>query len=288
MTNNSSISFFGVGAIDIKFDCINCGQRVKTEGEIDVPFPDFSADTAQDSQSSNDGFAICANCNEEYEIDVINGYGGGWITINKIGNDSELEIIEYPEPPDYELDAILSNSEFNVTFNSAIDKIRKLNRILVEDASIEQLLKNNLFVSIIAAMETYLSDAFINTIDKKNERYLRQFVDAFKKYQERKIKLSEIYIFYDSIKSDAIKELKDITFHNLEQSKYLYGKSLNVNYPDDLGSLFKIVEKRHDIVHRNGKTKDNIEVNVTFDEIEDTIAEITNFIDFIDGQVVQL
>jgi RiboL-PSP-HEPN len=288
MTNNSSISLFGIGAIDLKFDCIKCGQRVRSDQEIDVPYPDFSADTAHDSQSDNDGFAICHNCNEKYEIEVVNGYGGGWISVSKLKDDAELEIIEYPEPGDYELEAILSNSEFKNTFDSAIEKVSKLNLLSIVDKELEQLLKNNLFVSIIAAMETYLSDAFINTVDKKNEKYLRQFVDSFKKYQERKIKLSEIYLFYDNIKTDAIKELKDITFHNIEQSKYLYGKSLNVNFPNDLGNLFKIVEKRHDFVHRNGKTKDNIEVNVTNDEIENTIKQITEFINFIDEQVVQL
>jgi hypothetical protein len=41
-------------------------------------------------------------------------------------------------------------------------------------------------------------------------------------------------------------------------------------------------------INRNGKTKDNIEVNVTNDEIEDTIKEITKFIDFIDEQVIKL
>jgi hypothetical protein len=252
--NSSSISLFGVGAVEIKFDCPKCGQRVKSDAEIDVPYPDFSADTAHDSQNENDGFAICDNCDEEFEIDIINGYGGGWITVHKLKEGAELELLEYLDPPDYELEAILSNSEFKKTFDSAIDKIQKLNLLSIADSELEQLLKNNLFVSIIAAMETYLSDAFINTVDKKNEKYLRQFVDSFKKYQERKIKLSEIYLFYDNIKTDAVKELKDITFHNIEQSKYLYGKSLSVNFPEDLGNLFKIVEKRHDFAYVGGSS----------------------------------
>lgn len=288
MINNSSIMLFGIASVKLEFDCAQCGQRVETNEEIEVPSPDFSAETSHDSQNENEGYAICETCGEHYEIDLINGYGGGYIWVKGLADNAEIEVKEIAETLDYETEAILSNSEFKETFDMSIDKIRNLNELLIPSKVIGQFLKNNLYVSIVASMETYLSDAFINTIDKKNEKYLRQFVDCFKKYQERKIKLSELYFFYDSIKTDVIKDLKDTTFHNIVQSKYFYGKALKINFPEELSGLLSIVEKRHDIIHRNGKTKEGPEVILSTSEVNRAIKTVTEFINFIDIQILEL
>ena len=288
LKNNSSTQFFGIAAIGVKFDCPNCGNRVMTGWEVDIPYPNFSADTANDSENSEFTAAQCGKCEEEFEIHITNGYGGGWIGVEKLDDDAEIETIQIPEPPDYELEASLSNSEFKETFDGSINNIIQLSKISIPDEVQQKLLFGNLFVSVITSMETYLSDAFLNVVDKRDSLYLRKFVAAFQKYQDKKIKISEIFDFTDGIKQDALKHIRDLTFHNIEQSKYLYGKVLDINFPEELGGLFKIIDLRHDLVHRNGKTKDGNDIQISDTQLTDTITQISDFVEFIDKQIVEI
>lgn len=285
--NNSSILLFDVATIGFKFDCPDCGNKVMTDWEVDVPYPDYSADSASDSENSEFTGAQCAKCEKEFDIQIINGHSGGWINIDGLDDNADVEAMMTSIPPDYELDASLSNTEYKETFDSSLANIRQLSNISISDNEQVRLLLGNLYVSVITAMETYLSDAFLNIVDKRGTNYLRQFVGAFKKYQDKKIKLSELFDFHESIKQDALKEIRDLTFHNIEQSKYLFGKVLNVDFPDELGELFKIVEIRHDLVHRNGKTKEGNDISIdkaTFNGMTNTISD---FVEFIDNQIIE-
>lgn len=278
---------FGTKAVILAFDCNTCGEPVVSE-EISIPTPNYLADTASDSQVENEGYAVCGTCEKQFDISIYSTYAGGDGNIDGLDEEDDVEVNEIDDPYDYELDAILSNTKFKETFDEEILKIESLNELVISDDKQRRLLKGNLYVSVITAMEAYLSDAFINTIDKKDEKYLRNFVGSFKSYQEKKIKLSEIFIHHDKIKNEAIKDLKDITFHNLEQAKYLYSKTLNVNYPEELGEYFKIIEKRHDLVHRNGKTKEGDDVIVSPENLSNTILKVSELIGFIDAQIAEI
>jgi len=94
----------GIKSIEVRFNCNICGHEVVSE-EIGVPLPDYSAENHSDSVRDNDGYAICPNCDEEYEINVYVGFGGGHIDIDDIKDDDIYEIIEHEEEydVDYEL-----------------------------------------------------------------------------------------------------------------------------------------------------------------------------------------
>ena len=55
-----------------------------------------------------------------------------------------------------------------------------------------------------------------------------------------------------------------------------------------LKHLIKIVENRHDLVHRNGKTDTGLKVEITIDDIKFAIGDVSTFVDFIDLQVARL
>jgi hypothetical protein len=279
---------FGPESLTLEFTCDKCGHSINTD-DIPIPLPNFSAETSRDSTEEYEESVICEheNCGSQYDITLYSSFGGGQGEISNLDDEQRISITEN-YGMDYELEAILSNSEFKLTFDKAIEKIGSLNEIDVTDAEQNTLLKNLLFVNIVSAMETYMSDAFINVIDKKDEKYLRQFVGFHKKYNEEKIKLSEIFSSYDNLKARAINDLKEISFHSIENTRPLYERALQVQFPRDLSRLAKIIEQRHDIVHRNGKTKENIPVAMTFEEIQYTIAEIDTFVNFIDNQIIRL
>lgn len=87
---------YGVRAIEVKFICKKCKSIVISE-EISVPTPDFSSDNHSNSIRDNEGYAVCDNCGEQYDVTVYAGIAGGDIEVNDIGDDAIMEVIEHDD-----------------------------------------------------------------------------------------------------------------------------------------------------------------------------------------------
>ena len=59
---------------------------------------------------------------------------------------------------------------------------------------------------------------------------------------------------------------------------------LGVEFPKDMGELFKSILIRHDIVHRNGKTKDGTAHALTDADIRKLIGTVGSFVSGIEGR----
>jgi hypothetical protein len=79
--------------------------------------------------------------------------------------------------------------------------------------------------------------------------------------------------------------LLGLMWHNIKKIKPMYNTTLDVSFPNDLSNIFKAIVKRHDLVHRGGKNKDNKLVVVTDENLRDLIVDAENFINSIDEQV---
>jgi hypothetical protein len=225
---------------------------------------------------------ICS-CGKEFFIEVWASFAGGYVQIdNLVSRDGipEFSVEEIPFPVPYELDAILSNAEFFDTFQEEISNIKRLNELTLDDQALEKTLKRQLFVGTIACMETYLSDAFIVTT-LSEEKYLRAFVKTFKDFKDRKIGLKDIFDYHQKIKDIAKKEMYDVIYHNLPKVSGMYKDTLGVTFPE-MGDIVKAVFTRHDLVHRNGKTKDGQEVSIDKEVVTNNLDKIEVFIRQID------
>jgi len=278
---------FGNRSLVLKFECDECKHEVTSE-DIDIPEPDYSADTAHDSQTDNDGYAICNNCEKEFHIVIYSTYGGGNGYIENLQEDEDcgIEVIENPEfYYEEQYDAIDSNRLFFNTFEREIENLKKLNGIKLDDDSLEKTLKRQLYVGVIASMETYLSDAFINTtLGSKN--FMERFVRTFKEFKEKSIKFNELFEYHEKIETICKQSMLGLIYHNLPKIKGIYKDTLEV----DLGNIEKLckaVLNRHDLVHRNGKTKEGIDVDINSDVINNLISETESFINNIDEQIKQ-
>lgn len=63
-------------AVRLIFKCPVCGHEVS--GEIDIPDPDYSAETGDDSMATNDDNIMCNSCNELFNVEIVNTYNGGY------------------------------------------------------------------------------------------------------------------------------------------------------------------------------------------------------------------
>jgi hypothetical protein len=278
---------FGYDLMAVQFKCIECGERVQSDN-IEIPQPDYSSGTARDSTIEDEGHAMCDECFHHYEIDIYVSYAGGTGQIDELPNDYEVEVTEInleEEGIYYEdqYEVISSNTLFLSTFKNEIKNLTKLNELPIDNKSTEQTLKRQIYVGIIASMEAYLSDAFINTT--LNSKVLtKKFVGTFKDFNEVTIKLNQLFDYHNDIDTICKRAMLDVLYHNLPKIKGMYKDTLDVDL-GEIGTIYKAVLNRHDLVHRNGKNKDGEEFLLTKEIIEKLLTDIEEFIMRIDNQI---
>ncbi|GHV67905.1 hypothetical protein FACS1894199_14270 [Bacteroidia bacterium] len=280
---NFSFNPFGIQSIEVEFECDSCEHSITSE-KIGIPLPDYSAETVHDSQVGADGYAICEQCGKEFYISVYVTYGGGDGIINDLSDDCEIYVKENPDPYDEDyFDAIQSNTSFLQTFRTEISNLRTLNELVIDDSSVERTLQRQVFIGVIATMETYLSDAFINTTLGSIE-FLRRFVETFHTFKVQKLNFDKLFKTYDNIEKICKQAMLDVIYHNLPKVKGMYKDTLEVDL-GDIGVVSQAICKRHDFAHRNGKTKKDDEISLSKETISQLFEDIENFIEKIDKQI---
>jgi hypothetical protein len=184
---------------------------------------------------------------------------------------------------DYLIAAIANLSEYLSNFQNIIIDIKELLKTQVH-CSVSTCFYRLLYVNVITAMETYLSDAFINTV-MNNDRLLRRLIEATPEFQKEKIPMSDIFRTMEGIKGEAQQYLAKIVWHRLDKVKELYSHTLEVKFPQDMKKLFSAVTLRHDIVHRNGKTNDGKDLLIISSDVIEIIKTVEDFVLYIDEQL---
>lgn len=280
-----SFNPFGTESINLSFTCCDCNSDVVSE-DIPIPSPDYCSDTASGSQTEEEGYAICETCDREFEITVFVTYAGGDGVIEGI-DDVDLQVIENPEPYyEEQYDAVSNNTMFFETFKSEIDNLKELNKINLEPLSTDKTLRRQLYAGIIASMETYLSDAFINTT-LNSEIFFKKYVETFKDFKNQSLTIDKFYELQQNLRKICKKSMLDVIYHNLGKVKGMCKDTLNVDL-GDISIPSKAVAKRHHIVHRNGKDKEGNIIEITQTEISTLADQIEGFIKNVDEQIDNL
>ncbi|MDD7316937.1 MAG: hypothetical protein PUG55_05885 [Bacillales bacterium] len=269
-------------SILVHFNCPNCGTEIN-ETLYDIPTPNFSAekDTHSATQNINYEDIECQNCHKSVSFCISASICGGEISCDDI--DVENVHIETDEYSDDYFDAIIRNTNYFDTFESQMNQIEEMLKIELPDEKQENTLNKLLFANVITCLETYLSDALINLVMNNNE-YLRNFVKSYNKYDSISIKFSNIYEQFEKIKSIVKDDLAELIYHNLPKLKNIYALTLNVKFPN-FSEISKKISIRHDIVHRNGKDKNNKDQIITKEEVKTTYSLIYDFVMAIDEQL---
>ena len=216
------------------------------------------------------------NAREELE----NEFGGivSQKAIDSLVDELESECYEWSgvvgadEYDDYYYDVISSNTTAHENLISAQSNTRELLKQKLE-GSVNRLLLQLLFVNTVTALETFLSDVFINAVLSDRD-LLKKFVSSNPDFSDRKFCLSDIFDRYDNIEKDVRTYLVDLIWHNLPKVKEMYNSVFGIAFPDKMRLLYSAISKRHDIVHRNGRSKDGKDVSITKEDVEKVLNEI--------------
>ena len=189
----------------------------------------------------------------EYDVDVVQELEDEW-------DDSW----EYVVPSTFD--------EFNAT-------ILELREMLHSDLA----LKSGTFLKMVdafavTAMEAYLSGTLIKNV-KENDNYLLNAAQKIDDLKNEKMFLYEVVQNPCGAKERILVKLYEFMYHNLPKIKCIYEAVFGIKIEDSLKDLMTVVHRRHDIIHRNGKDKDGVEIALTVNVIErdlDTIAAFVN------------
>lgn len=177
------------------------------------------------------------------------------------------------------------NTNYIETFKNDIRALRALSKQEPPKiARLRQALLRMLYSSAITVLETYLSDAFYQTVIK-DEVLIERLMLTTPEFNDKKYSLSEL-VEWRKLTNEKVSEyLFNIVWHNLSKVRCMYRDVLGVKFPDDSGAVHVAVVIRHDIVHRGGKTKSGRPHNFRESDIEKLYAAIEAFVTAIDLQV---
>lgn len=275
---------FGTAFIELEFECDNCHQIIKTDG-FAVPMPNFMAEKASDSYSTNDEWTVCQNCGKEFNVDIHAGYGDGYVEIYEIASETPIKITEiseeYDEYIDEQIETYLLTTKFLNVFDVEMGKLKELNKLSLDSPELEETLRRQIYSGSITCLEDYLSTTLINKV-LENEDLFKRFVRTFKDIQTRKFSLSEIFEKQEQLKDIVKKELLDIIYHDLPKVKGMYEDTFEINFPE-ISEVAKIVSNRHNMVHRNGKDKEGNIISIDKNSIDEVIDKVEKFVREIDS-----
>lgn len=193
-----------------------------------------------------------------------------------------LEPWEWNAEYDYindQFDAITQSRINLATFSNELNDLKELSQLQTKGDKLKRILNRQIFISIIGSMETFLSETFLKLVFDQ-ERYFQSFVQTHPEFKSRKFELREIFTQQNLLKETVKKTILDTIFHNLPTVKNMYEDTFEIQFPS-IKDMFKHVLKRHDLVHRNGKTKNGSNVEIEDTEIDNLIIDAKNFISSI-------
>ncbi|MDI6450748.1 hypothetical protein [Anaerobaca lacustris] len=208
--------------------------------------------------------------------------------IDRVANELERECLEWApveSPGDYEdyyLDDVAAIENCYEQFTSAISDVRRLLSVDIPKETAGKFYCL-LFVNVITALETYLSDKFIKRVMNDREA-LRKFVESASHFGSEKIPLSQVLKAAETIEVKVGSHLADIVWHNLGRIKSMYKATLNADL-GNIGPMMKAITKRHHLVHRNGQDKDGNAIDVTPEDIHSIICLVESLVGDIEKQL---
>lgn len=208
------------------------------------------------------------------KIDGLNSDNQVWLDAYD-DEDYDFDDYDYQE----EFEAIIANKGYYDSFQKEVSNLEKLNNISLESPDLESVLKRQLYISAIGTLETFLSETFVNQTDERPE-YFKNFIKTFPDFSKRKFPLSEIYSHYENLKTTARKEMLKVIYHNLDVVQNMYTATFDINFPE-IAELSKLIATRHDLVHRNGKTKEGEEVKLGKESITELLKKTSAFVESI-------
>jgi len=165
------------------------------------------------------------------------------------------------------------SSVIHMNFREELEELRKVND--ATSVNKRYLVFRMTYAYAVTLLEAFLGDTAKSLISSNN----RFFKNSRKIDELKNAKYSLDFLATNEMdaKGLAIKELSNILYHNMPKVKRIFEIILNARIEIDISNLERIMKIRHDIVHRNGKTKEGEPIILDQTQILEMISHIEQF-----------
>ena len=173
-------------------------------------------------------------------------------------------------------------ADYLAEFKKGINNIRSIVALQVKDDEIRNVLNRIMYANVITVMETYLSECFTRMI-LDNENNKLKLIETSPDFYKLSLSPREAYDWLKELDAKIIENVQGIVFHNLNKVISMFKSVLGVEFID-MGNIARAIEKRHDIIHRNGKSKDGDILIIDEKDILKLIENVELLIENIEKQ----
>lgn len=143
---------------------------------------------------------------------------------------------------------------------------------------------------LVYAHAVTLMEALISSVVRKlivsEQSLLMNLVAKYKKLSGITVTLKQIAEEPKIVESIVLKELSEVTFHNVSTINQVFNAMFDEHMKGlRLSEIGRICGKRHDIVHRNGKTVGDEAIELTTQEVEQAIRSIRDFAEDLKSKI---
>jgi hypothetical protein len=178
--------------------------------------------------------------------------------------------------------------DYSGTFHRSLTALRTLTKQAVpRTVQLRHTFFRMLYSSAITALETYLSDAFVQNVVSDQSR-METLLSTAPEFLDRKYALSDVVDWSKNLNRRVTEYLVGIIWHNPSKVRPMYSTVLGVTFPSDSKSIYQAIAVRHDLVHRNGRSKENHFHRITSVEVDRLLNDVESFVQHIDSQVKNL
>lgn len=176
------------------------------------------------------------------------------------------------------------DERFDLQLNRRDEPLEQLNERLTEiekilslngDSTAMALVRNLAFSAVVTALESFLWETVEYWVEH-DETTLRNLVTKIPALRDQPMVLGDIFKQHEGLKRHVKGYLQNLVWHRWEKVVPLLDKGLGVK-PPSFKPFEKVLDKRHDIVHRSGQSKDGVPVLVSNEEITGLCKSVTEF-----------
>lgn len=205
--------------------------------------------------------------NEKCVLDITILVRDGWVDDHEEGSNADRDYLD---------------TKFYNNFMEAMDDLDGINK-----ESDNPVIQRMIFSTVISAMEAYLSDTLKRNVFNR-DGVKRRFVKTYKNFSNDALTGSDVFDYLDKLDGKIKYYIdKKMSFHDTQLIDSIYTKVLHCKIDKDkLKQLSSFVDKRHDIVHRNGKDKDSNVHDISQKDVRVLIMVVNDFLQDIDRQII--
>ncbi|MGV1751518.1 hypothetical protein [Agrobacterium sp. CG674] len=254
-------------SVEIEFECPNPLCPVTIDDLVQPATWDPNAPVDQ-ADGHVENFVTCPACKTTYVVDayasmqgrhyVLRDHFGVWVRDVR-STDYEEFLAEYEPSEPYDV------------YRKAVDAIDDLFYGSEVMGRVQQTFNRMLYLNHVSALEAYLSDRLIKAVTSDKSKLIA-LIGSSPKFRDNNVSLITIAKNADYPLNYVKDYLQRFSFHDFEGVAAFYAPVVKFNFFENethKGNLLAIAQKRHHIVHRNGKDNDGKDVEVSDKELEE-------------------